>query len=123
MPGDPNLSRRNTPGRPREARTFHNLLHALPGDVESETQLSAGDDGLPREGREGDEQLAADLDGFYHREEARYWDAVDRAEAARLATLCGGCVPGGTGPPCEEHDDDLDALWLSLSAPVGGEQR
>lgn len=83
-----------------------------------EIDVAAASDALARldegEGREGDEQLAADLEGFLQYRWALYWDAVDRAEQERLAALCGGCVPGGTGAPCEDHDDDLDALWQAI---------
>lgn len=62
----------------------------------------------------GDRELIAALDGYRSQQWDAYWEPIEAAEdAARLAdwlaTQCPGCEDGGTGEPCDEHDEDVAA--------------
>lgn len=83
--------------------------------------LSAAQDAQARldegVGREGDEQLAAHLEGFHQQEWDRYWDPIHAADVARV-DVEGECRDGwhdreGDGisecPGCGEPDAPLVA--------------
>ena len=54
----------------------------------------------------GDDVIAAIFEAHCRWEQDRYAHAQDAADRAEwLSGQCGGCEEGGTGEPCDEHDE------------------